>query len=363
MSGVPLLWFLHVFGGGLAIEAAGGRITVHDLARAAGVSLATVDRVLNGRPGVRPATIARVEEAIARIGFRRDLTASMLARARDIRLVFILPEGTNQFMTRLAEAVETIGAQARGERMVFALDRIRSIDAQALADALDAIDAETHDGAVIVAIDKPAVHAAVARAAGRGLKIVTLVSDLPGSARRAFVGIDNVAAGRTAGGLMGRFCPNGGRVVLVAGSMGLIDHAERVSGFRAIIGQEFPGLEISGPIEGQDEFTLTYEKALAFFRENPDIAGVYNVGAGNAGLIMALTEAGLAGKVRFVAHELTGPTRAGLGSGVIDVVLDQSPEDEVRAVWATMRRLALGPDAAPPETPIEIKVFLRDNLR
>src|SRR5690606_4199835 len=130
----------------LAIEPAGGRVTVHDLARAAGVSLATVDRVLNGRPGVRPATATRVEEAIAQIGFRRDMTASMLARARDIRLVFILPEGTNQFMAKLAEAVETVGAQARSERVVFDLNRIRSIDAQALADALDAIDAETYDG-------------------------------------------------------------------------------------------------------------------------------------------------------------------------------------------------------------------------
>ncbi len=347
----------------MAIEPAGGRVTVHDLARAAGVSLATVDRVLNGRPGVRPATAARVEDAIAQIGFKRDMTASMLARARDIRLNFILPEGTNQFMAKLAQAVETVGAQARAERVVFDLNRIRSMDAQALANALDEIDAEVYDGAVIVAIDKPAVHAAVARATGRGLKVITLVSDLPGSARRAFVGIDNVAAGRTAAALMGRFCPNGGKIALVAGSMGLIDHAERVSGFRNVIGSEFPFLTILGPVEGQDEFTLTYEKALDFFKTHPEIVGVYNVGAGNAGLVMALNEAGLAGKVRFVAHELTGPTRAGLSSGVIDVVLDQSPEDEVRAVWAAVRRLVLGPDAAPPEAPIEIKVFLRDNLR
>ncbi|WP_196260399.1 LacI family DNA-binding transcriptional regulator [Pelagibacterium limicola] len=347
----------------MAIEPAGGRVTVHDLARAAGVSLATIDRVLNARPGVRPATAARVEEAIARIGFKRDMTASMLARARDIRLAFILPEGTNQFMTKLAEAVETIGAQARAERVVFDLDRIRSIDAQALSDALDALDADTYDGAAIVAIDKPAVHAAVARATGRGLKIITLVSDLPGSARRAFVGIDNAAAGRTAGSLMGRFCPQGGKIMLVAGSMGLIDHAERISGFRSIVSSEFPAVSVLGPVEGQDEFTLTYERTLAFMGEHPDIVGVYNVGAGNAGLVMALTEAGLAGKVRFVAHELTGPTCAGLNSGVIDVVIVQSPEDEIRAVWAAARRLVLGPDAAPPESPIEIKVFLRDNLR
>lgn len=345
------------------MSVAGERVTVHDLAREAGVSLATIDRVLNGRPGVRPATIEKVEAAIASIGFKRDLTASMLARARDIRIAFLLPDGTNQFMGKLAEAITTIGAQARAERTVFFLTRIKAMDAHALSEALDGLDPEHCDCVVIVAIDKPELHAAVARASGRGLKVITLVSDLPGSARRAFVGIDNIAAGRTAAALMGRFCPNPGRIGLVAGSLGLIDHAERIKGFSSVIGAEFAHLGLAGPVEGQDAFSLTYEVTLAFLKDNPDLVGLYNVGAGNAGLVMAINEAGMAGKVRVIAHELTGPTRAALGAGVIDVVLDQSPESEIRAVWAAARRLVLGPDAAPPEDPIEIKVFLRDNLR
>lgn len=341
----------------------GSRVTVHDLARAAGVSLATVDRVLNGRPGVRPGTIEKVEAAIEKIGFRRDLTASMLARARDIGIAVIVPEGTNQFFSRLAEAVETVGRQMRAERLRLDLMRVRAMDTRALVAALDAAAPQTSDCAVIVAIDKPDVHAAVARAAGRGIRVITLVSDLPGSARQAFVGIDNRAAGRTAASLMGRFLPQGAKVGLVAGSLELIDHAERVAGFREVAGAEFPMITIAGPIEGQDEFTLTYEKTLELLARQPDLRGLYNVGAGNAGMLMALKEKGLAGQVRVIGHELTGPTRAGLESGSVDLVLDQSPEDEIRAVCAAARRLVLGPDAAPPAAPIEIKVFLRDNLR
>ena len=48
---------------------------------------------------------------------------------------------------------------------------------------------------------------AVDAATRRGIAVMTLVSDLPGSARRQFIGIDNVAAGRTAASLLGRFCP------------------------------------------------------------------------------------------------------------------------------------------------------------
>ena len=68
------------------------RATVHDLARAAGVSLATVDRVLNRRPGVRPATISKVEAAIVALNYQRDASASLLARARDISVAVLLPD-------------------------------------------------------------------------------------------------------------------------------------------------------------------------------------------------------------------------------------------------------------------------------
>lgn len=338
-----------------------GRATVRDLAQAAGVSLATVDRVLNGRPGVRPATIEKVEAAIARLGFRRDLTASMLARARDIGLAVILPEGSNQFMNRLAEAAQAVGRQVRGERLRLDLLRIRAIDPGALIGALDGLSPDSHECAAIVAIDTPEVHAAVARAGKRGIRIITLVSDLPHSARHGFVGIDNVAAGRTAASLMGRFCRMG-KVGLVAGSLDLRDHAERIAGFRAVTGAQYPRLEIVGPVEGQDAFTATYEQTLALLRAHPDLMGLYNVGAGNAGMLTALAEMGMNRSVAVIAHELTGPTRAGLASGAVDVVIDQGPEAEIRAVCEMAWRLVLGADAAPPERPLEIRIFLRDNL-
>ena len=81
------------------------RPTVHDIAKEAGVSLATVDRVLNARPGVREKTIARVQEAVARLGYVRDASAANLARGRFYRLAFVLPEGPNQFVETLRAAL------------------------------------------------------------------------------------------------------------------------------------------------------------------------------------------------------------------------------------------------------------------
>ena len=339
------------------------RATVHDVARAAGVSLATVDRVLNGRPGVRAATAEKVEEAIAQLGFSRDLNASLMARARDLSVVFFIPDGSNEFMDSLGEAVERRSAPALADRMHLAMRRIKALDAAALADGLDRLDPRQCDCAVVVSSDEPQVIAAIEAAHRRGIAVMTLVSDLPASARRNFIGIDNVAAGRTAASLMGRFLPQGGKVAVVAGSLHLRDHAERLEGFRAALETEFPAIEIIGPVEGHDERTETASIVSRLLSDHADLVGLYNLGAGNAGLVEAIEASGRSGAMRVIAHELTGPTRSGLRSGAIDVVLDQNPDGEIREAIAAARALALDANRAAVTDPIEIGIFLRDNLR
>ncbi len=339
------------------------RATVHDVARAAGVSLATVDRVLNGRPGVRAATAEKVEEAIARIGFSRDLNASLMARARDLSVEFFIPDGSNEFMDSLADAVARRFDPALADRIHLTTHRVKALDAAALAQGLAGLDPRQCDCAVIVASEEPAVIAAVDAANRRGIAVMTLVSDLPGSARRNFIGIDNVAAGRTAASLLGRFLPHGGAVAVVAGSLHLRDHAERLDGFKAALAEEFPEIAIIGPLEGHDERTETAEIVGALLREHKDLAGLYNLGAGNAGLVAALEASGRARAIRVIAHELTEPTRAGLKTGAIDVVLDQNPDGEIREAIAAARTLALGTARNAVTDPIEIGIFLKDNLR
>jgi len=339
------------------------RATVHDVARAAGVSLATVDRVLNARPGVRPATAEKVEAAIAELGFQRDLSASLLARARDLKVHFFIPDSSNEFMASLADAVTRRAGPALADRMHIETSRIKALDADALARSLDALRPGDCDCAVIVAGEEPSVLAAVDAASRRGIVVMTLVSDLPGSARRHFIGIDNVAAGRTAASLMGRFSPPRGKVAIIAGSLHLRDHRDRLDGFRMVMADEFAGIALVGPIEGHDEPMETQALLGQLLAQHPDLTGLYNLGAGNAGLVAALDASGKSGAIRVIAHELTQPTRTGLRSGAIDVVLDQNPEGEIRAAIAAARSLALGQPGALDSDPIEIGIFLRDNLR
>ena len=83
------------------------RPTTKDLAKAAGVSLATVDRVLNDRPGVRERTVVKVHETIEKIGFVRNIQAANLARSRSYKFRFILPNAGGKFLGELLFQIKT----------------------------------------------------------------------------------------------------------------------------------------------------------------------------------------------------------------------------------------------------------------
>ncbi len=335
---------------------------MRDVAREAGVSLATVDRVLNGRAGVRKTTREKVEKAVASLNYRRDVGASLLARAKTVKLHFLLPGGDNPFMENLAGAIRSFSRRDGENRTRIEVTRVEALNPLALSSAINRLGPKNCDCAIVVATDDESVRKSIDRASLKGVRVITLVSDNPSSRRSRFVGIDNVAAGRTAGSLMGRFCAPGARIGLIVGSMGLRDHRERFIGFHDLVLEEFPGLEVVGPVEGFDDAHETAKRTQELLADYSDLAGVYSMGAGNAGLISALTNIGRTRSIRVIVHELTRDTITGLRAGIVDVVLDQNPQGEVSAAIEVARQLVDGAELSPGDKPIDISLFLRDNL-
>ncbi|MFB9949350.1 LacI family DNA-binding transcriptional regulator [Rhizobium puerariae] len=337
--------------------------TVHDIAKIAGVSLATVDRVLNGRPGVRSITRSKVEEAIAALGYVRDLAAANLAKSRTYSFVFILPENDNSFMIGLREEVRGAISRSSAERTHIRIADVPPFDPEALVAALEKAIADKPAGVSFVALDAPEVQAAARRVTAAGIPIVTLVSDLPDSPRDHYAGIDNIAAGRTAGSLMGRFLS--GReatVAVLAGSMLVRDHRERLEGFSAAIGEAFPGIHILPVLEGRDDPALAETMISDALRRHPDMAGIYSLGAGNRGLIRAIRKADVPKRPVVIAHELTVSTRAALADGIIDAVLNQDAGHEVRSAIRVLKAKADGLPVLAAQERIRIDIFLKDNL-
>jgi LacI family transcriptional regulator len=338
------------------------RATIEDVARKASVSVATVDRVLNGRAAVRPQTVERVEKAIRQLNYQPDRLAARLARAREYRFCFILPEGTNAFMAALADAVKCEAQRMALEKVAIDLRHTDVFAAETLARTLDEIGAG-YDGVAVVALDHPRVRESINALTDRGISVVTLVSDVPNSRRHHYVGIDNASAGRTAATLMGRYLSGRkGKVGLIAGSLSLRDHVERQFGFEQVMLHEYSGLTLLPVREGRDDWKLVQQAAAQLLAENADLIGLYNVGAGARGIVAALEDSGRQSKVVFITHELTEDTRHALISGSIDIIINQDAGHEVRSA---IRVLMSKADKAPIVDEMErirIDIYLRDNI-
>jgi LacI family transcriptional regulator len=343
-------------------DATRNKATLLDVARTAGVSLATVDRVVNRREGVRGKTMARVEAALAKLGYRPDAAATRLARNLSFRFAFILPIGANTFMTNLAEQVRRTADWLESQRAFIDILHVDVFDADILADALRSLSPDYH-GVATIALDHPKVRAAIDGLVDRGIRVVTLVSDAPSSRRLHYVGIDNPAAGRTAATLMGRFLRGRrGSIGVIAGSLALRDHAERQFGFHQILSSEYPDLTPLATGEGRDDNERTRVLARALLARQPDLVGLYSVGAGNRGIAASLEESGRARKIVWIAHELTVHTRALLLGGVIDAIIHQDPGHEARSAARVLLAHCWGDPVMPDQERINIDIFLRDNL-
>lgn len=342
--------------------ASGGRINLEDVARAAGVSLATVDRVLHGRAGVRSRTVERVQAVIERLGYRPDPAAARLARKTPARLVFVLPAGTNTFVDLLDAQVRAVQPWLAEQRASAVVERADVFSPDALAQHLDGLR-ERCDVAVVMGLDHPLVRAAIDDLVAHGIVVLTLVSDVPGSRRSRFVGIDNVTAGRTAASLLGRFVgARDGTVGIVMGSKALRDHAERLFGFEQIIAAEHPRLRVLAPIEGQDRSARTEPLVAELLAREPGLLGLYSIGAGNRGIQAALDAGGRAREIVWICHELTPHARQALLSGTADAVINQDAGHEVRSACRLALAELSGERVLHDQERIRIDIFLRDNL-
>jgi len=337
--------------------------TVNDIARVAGVSLATVDRVLNERPGVRSITIKKVQEAIDHLGYVRDTAAANLARQKTYRFVFVLPDWKGQFLASLEQGVAESIQNAPQNRTEVRTIRVPNHDHTELAARLANLNPEEVDGLAIMAKETPLVRDAIADLRKRGIPVVSLVSDQPNSDRDHFVGIDNVAAGRTAGTLLARFSGGKtGKVVVVITNKQSRDMIERRLGFDQVISADFPQLEPLPSIEGQEDAEHTEQVTLRALQANPDAIGIYSVGASVQGIARAIDTAQLARRPILIDHELTENSAALLRDGVIDAVITQNTGHLARSALRVLRAKCDKTPVIKSQESIRIEIVIRENL-
>ncbi|MBU2936817.1 MULTISPECIES: LacI family DNA-binding transcriptional regulator [Pacificibacter] len=330
--------------------------TVHDVASVAQVSLATVDRVLNNRGGVSAKVVAKVKAAVAQTGYVRNIAAANLSRRKVYKFCFIVPSSDTGFVALLLQALEYQRVALVEEQILIQIVQTRAFDVAGQVEAMRNLDC---DAVALMTSEAPEIQEEVTRLRASGVRVVTLVADLPHSDREGYVGLDNVAAGRTAAEFMGRFIRPAGAVLMIAGSLSSRDHNERLMGFRAVMKERFDSLTLLPTVEGDDN-AATVKRLITDAAAQQPLVGIYGIGAGNRGLVSAVQA--LDPKPVVIVHELTPTSRDGLRDGIVDLVLDQDAPAAVVAAVRLMRNLIELRDLPKDTGKIRMNIYSRENI-
>jgi LacI family transcriptional regulator len=306
----------------------GHRYRLREIAQQSGLSLATVDRALHRRPGVRAGTIAEVEQAIAEL----DRQASQLRIAGRTFLVDLVMQTPARFSSAVRGALE---AELPHLRPAVIRSRFHLQEDSSPAEVvrtLDGIARRGSQGVILKAPDAPEVDDAVARLADRGIPVVTLVTDLPQSRRLAYVGIDNASAGATAAYLVAQWTPgSAGTVLVTLSSSSFRGEDDRAEGFRTTLRDLAPARTVHVVTDtGGLDATMSDVVADAL-AEHPSTDAVYSIGGGNTATLQAFDRAGLACRV-FIAHDLDDDNAVLLRQRRISAVVHHDLRDDMRRV-------------------------------
>lgn len=334
------------------------KTTLEKIAKAAGVSITTVDRVVNQRGGVSPKSEAKVLEWASRLDLDRRI---FRAHVKSLRIAVLIPSPSNPFFATMRDAFHALEGSSEDFRMSCFIHYITSPDAGVTAKKVKEL-AGQYDGIIICSPDYPVISDAILDAS-KSVPVVTLVNDLPTSGRIAYVGPDNRKIGRAAGELMGRFIGrDGGKVLLMLGDHRIMGHQEREMGFRAVLRERFPKVRLLDIVESEESSERAGYLAKTALLTEPDVSGIYNVSAGNYAIAQTLQELGCGESVILITHELSPRRCELLKSGLVDAVIDQNPRMEARKSLDVLAHhfqrseMEKSPD---PFTPFEI--FLREN--
>ena len=336
------------------------RPTIADLAKVAGVSLSTVNRLLHGTSKVRQETVERVLEAAQEIGFYGlgALHARKRANLPHRKLGFLMQQSHRPLYQMWAEAI--IAAASRRADAVIEPNVLFEDDLSPEAVAANLVRiGETADAVAVVTADHPLVSQAIGELRAKGVPVVAYVTDLSAASRAGFVGTDEWKAGRTAAWFISQTASRPGKVFPFIGSHRYQCQDISDASFRSYMREHAPAFHVNETLLTHEEPDRAYGIVRELIEEEPDLMGIFVNGGGISGVLRAMRELPpeRQHEIRIVCRDIGPEGRKGLSEGLITAALRHPVEKTPEELIDVMLRLVERRDTASIEqriVPFEI---------
>lgn len=297
---------------------------LQDIAKHAGVGMATVDRVLNERGGVSEKTALRVLESAKALGTRRMLPQSSRRR---LSIEAVMARSPSAYYKRLNLALQSVNKFIDIPVTIYRT-HIDVTQPEKLVRHIEKL-ADSRDGIILFASDLPQVARAIKANIDKTM-MVTISTDILDSGRHCYVGIDNFNAGQSAAKLSEAICRKGGKVLVIRPETRAQAQLQRYEGFK----QFFEDRNLGDKLVSfqQDRVpSLALAQIASLLQSQSEIRVLYS--PVNNNFMELLVEAGrdepAIRALAKIVHDLSPHSVANLRAGLIDIVLDSNPMQQV----------------------------------
>ncbi|MBQ3575509.1 MAG: sugar ABC transporter substrate-binding protein [Clostridia bacterium] len=264
---------------------------------------------------------AMAEVAFVDEGYNYEIAEN--AEGKEVRIA-VLMVNNNPFWVDVENGAKDIQKTMKKYNCTVDIQTIEDFDGQAFSDAIDNCIIMEYDGICTVGVSD-AIIPAIERATAAGIRVYTFNSDTSEECSRvAFHGQSLYGAGELAGETLAQLIGGEGKVAIITGLFSVPAHELRRTGGLASFAK-YEGIEVVGETECHDSGDEAYTQVMDFLTANPDLAGIYQTAGGQLGVIEALKESGMAGKVKYVCFDFMDEIVDALYDGIVNATIGQDP--------------------------------------
>lgn len=273
------------------------------------------------------------------------LATPILAQDKKMNIVFIPKSSDQDFWTFMRNGVEQ-GISEAGNIALTWRGPSYNDDTDSQIKILQAYTRPTVDAIIIAPTDRVRLAEPIRKAAAAGIRMIVVDSAVDGSTHQNFVTTDNVAAGKLAAKRLAGLLNGKGKVAILRTVAGSASTDDRADGFIAYIKENAPAIEIVADEYGGGSLGKALRGATNLLERKSEIDGIFAVNESSSdGMLRALRNAGLAGKIRFVGFDATEFLVDGLAKNEIDGLVIQNPRQMgYRALKAAVSAIRNAPE-------------------
>ena len=315
--------------------------TIQQIAELAGVSRGTVDRALNNRGRINPEVAKKIEQIADEIGYvpkhrkKADSTGKQSGRGKRVGVVTQLSQSS--FMLQVNKGIRDAAKKLADQGVEVLIKENASVDEAEQMRAITELEEEGMDALAVMPVDCDKVRVKLNELTEeKNIPVVTFNSDIVGTKRCCFVGLDNWKSGQTAAGLMGMMMRGKGKVLVITGYFSNSAGSRRVDGFVEELKKSFPEMDLVGV---QSSFDHTDEVEKIIVRK-------------------AFDKLSLEKRPYVIIYDLTPKNEKALLEGTVDFLIDQEGYDQgyrALSILSDMLRRGRMPEKEYMYTEINIK--------